>query len=166
MIYGMSEKNIIIIMDESENMSKVELDKIKDFTTTLGFVSSDLAISLWKFGTDIENVFSGQSLSFMQNYNNYEPSGKAALFDCIYNVIASEYDKENVLCLVVTNGVDNSSVECDRDTVIGTVEEMEKEKGWSFVFLNSDLRTNVDSNTNRRSPRRERKMTWKETANE
>ena len=140
MSIGPCEKTIIVILDESENMNKNELDKIKQFTFTLGFVSSYLELTLWKFGTDTENVFSAQPLSFMQAYSNYKPSGKAALFDSIYNVIAGEYDKENVLCLISTAGIDDSSVECDIDIIRGTMEEMEKEKGWVFVFTNSDLR--------------------------
>ena len=140
---GQREKTIIIILDESENMNKDDLDKIKQVTFTLGFVSSDLDITLWKFGTDTENAFSAQPLSLMQTYSNYEPSGKAALFDSIYNVIAAEYDKENVLCLIATSGIDDCSVECDLDMIRGTMEEMEKEKGWVFVFTNSDFVTHL-----------------------
>ena len=139
-----SEKTIIIILDESENMDKDALDKIKEFTTTLGMVSSNLEITLWKFGTDTENAFSKQPLAFMQGYSNYEPNGKASLFDSIYTVIAGEYDMENVLCLISTSGIDDSSVECDLDIIQGTIEEMKKEKGWVFVFTNEDLRIEND----------------------
>jgi len=164
---GPREKSIIVILDESENMNKDELDKIKRFTTTLGMVSSDLEITMWKFGTDTENVFSAQPLSFMQTYINYEPSGKASLFDSIYNVIAGEYDKENVLCLVSTAGIDDSSVECDLDIIQGTIEEMEKEKGWVFVFINSDPRIeNYEETTTPQMKyiKHERKLAWKKIA--
>lgn len=134
------EKSIIVILDESENMNQDELDKIKQFTNMLGMVSSDLEITMWKFGTDTENAFSAQSIAFMQAYTNYQPNGKASLFDSIYNVIAGEYDKENVLCLISTSGIDDSSVECDLDIIKGTMDEMEKEKGWMFVFTNIDIR--------------------------
>lgn len=161
---GLREKTIIVILDESENMNKDELRKIKQFTNTLGMVSSDLDITLWKFGTDIENAFSEQPLSFMDAYTSYEPGGKASLFDSIYNVIATEYDKENVLCLISTTGIDDSSVECDFDTVQGTMKEMEKDKGWSFVFTNIDLRTDYNDAELMKTIKRERKSAWKKIA--
>ena len=160
---GQREKTIIIILDESENMNKDELDKIKQFTSILGLVSSDLEVSMWKFGTDTENVFSEQPLSFMQAYSNYQPNGKASLFDSIYNVIAGEYEKENVLCLISTSGIDDSSVECDFDIIQGTIAEMEKERGWAFVFTNSELKTEVGVSPIKYM-QNTRKLAWKNIA--
>jgi hypothetical protein len=100
----------------------------------------------------------------MDGYTNYEPSGNAALFDCIYNVIATEYEKENVLCLISTVGIDSSSVECDFDIIQGTMKEMEKEKGWSFVFTNIDIRTDYNDMDLMKTIKRERKSAWKKIA--
>jgi len=59
------------------------------------------------------------------------------LYDAILSTIGETKSEDSVLFIIMTDGLENVSVEATRDDVFKAIEEKKKE-GWSFVFLGAD----------------------------
>jgi hypothetical protein len=83
---------------------------------------------------DIDNVL----LSEVPVYTNYIADGGTALYDAIGNTIYKKKETgefENVICVILTDGMENSSLEYNSETVKNMISDMETNHGWKFIFL-------------------------------
>ena len=74
---------------------------------------------------------------------DYQTSCGTPLFDAIAQTIdmaeKTAGDEKDVIVVVMTDGGENASREHDRKSVFARVEQMKKERGWTFVFLGANI---------------------------
>ena len=76
---------------------------------------------------------------------NYVPRGTTAMYDAIGKTIQSEIDKlgnlpmaerpEKTLCVILTDGQENSSILFKQNDIKELIEEMKSDFNWEFIFL-------------------------------
>lgn len=139
-------QDIIVIVDESGSMSMIGSEAvqslnsfIKDQKTAQG--DDGATFSLWKFNTTVTRMIDDQPLQEVNEFEDYVPTGMTALLDAIGNAIITKKGKkksDNVICLIITDGMDNSSHDFSVSTVRKLTKEMEKEHNWKFVYLGAN----------------------------
>lgn len=130
-------------MDESRSMrSRNVLKVLKDYMNQLvknNLVDTNTVVSVWKFGTNVSRVQNITHPNFIYEFYDFTPDGGSALYDCMYEAICQNYEHSNVTFVTLTDGLDNLSIDVDKDVIINTILEMETEKGWGFVFLDKGV---------------------------
>ena len=139
----MFAQNIITIMDESGSMvdlgqEPVEavnnfIDKQKNITENDGST-----FTLWKFNTETKLEIDKISLNEMEQFSNFKPTGLTALFDAIGNAIDHQQEERNIICVIVTDGMENSSTKYNIETIKKKINKMETEYNWKFIYLGAN----------------------------
>lgn len=72
------------------------------------------------------------------NETTYTPGGWTALFDAVANTVKEaeilKKDSENVLCLIITDGEENSSHETTYEQIKDIISAKSKQ-GWKFIYI-------------------------------
>jgi uncharacterized protein YegL len=136
---------IIIILDESGSMGTKKLDVIGGYNSFIGDqkkIKNDIArLYLVKFNTVVTTVHKGIALENVPELtaNNYLPGGMTALFDAIAEgVRIAEKDKteeERVICVIMTDGEENSSRETTKEQVKEIISGNEAKGDWTFLYI-------------------------------
>jgi len=135
--------DIVAIVDESgsmANMGTEPLEALNEFIKEQqGTLTGDGAtFSLWLFNSQVKLVIDDQKLEDVKPVTSYAPSGMTAMCDAIGKAINTKRQKdknENVICMVITDGVENSSREFSRDDIRRLMHKAEKEWKWQFIFI-------------------------------
>jgi len=140
---GNMRSKIVFLLDESRSMrERNTLNVMKNFVNELVLkkkVTTDTVIDVWKFGSASTKVQNVENLNYVYGFFDYDPSGGSALYDCMYEVISDNYEWDDVLFVTITDGLDNLSLNIDKEIILNTVLEMKTEKDWDFVFLDKGL---------------------------
>lgn len=138
-------QDIIIILDESgsmETMGKEPKQTINSFIKEQQEALDDEAtFSLWKFNSKVTKVIDDQKLSEVNEFTNFNPHGLTALLDAIGEAITTKRNKEknhDVICVILTDGVENSSKKYTSDDIRRLTKEMEEEFNWKFLYLGAN----------------------------
>jgi len=133
--------SIIFVMDKSGSMISMgnepidglnnfydDQKKICDFNSTLIFFNEKVYFAHKnKPSKELENITS----------EDYNPSGMTALYDAIGKGI--DYQKsiktDDVIFVILTDGLENSSQEYTKDTIKTLIQKMETEHKWKFMYL-------------------------------
>jgi hypothetical protein len=94
--------------------------------------------TLYTFNTSPQLVFDDQPLAEVKPYTEFHPSGLTCLFDTIGHAINHKLSKkstDNVVCVILTDGEDNSSREFTAASIKNLMSKVEKENNWNFIFL-------------------------------
>jgi hypothetical protein len=96
-------------------------------------------------------------LGFLR-YESYRPDGMTALYDAIgssVNKISERFagmienDKMSVVVIVLTDGLENSSIRYNAAEIAGMIDNLERTEKWSFTILGADFDiTSVSSKLN------------------
>lgn len=149
----MSDVLVSIILDESGSMESKRNDVIGGFN---GFLKEQMEkhgtyrLMVSKFNTIVspikwyssskkENVSVGELWEFPHlSEKIYNPGGATALYDSVAKTIRDienvKTKDEKVLCVIMTDGEENSSYEMNADS-IGSLLENKKEDGWTFLYI-------------------------------
>ncbi len=136
--------SIVFVMDASGSMETMGDEPIQglnnfykkqkesgEFTSTLVFFNENV-----KFNH--KNI-DGKDVPILKN-EDYDRSGMTALYDAIGQVI--EYQKsiktENVIIVILTDGLENASREYRKETISKMIKKMEKEHKWTFMYLGAN----------------------------
>lgn len=138
-------QDIIVILDESGSMASMGEEPkqainsfIKEQQKTL---NDEATFSLWKFNTKVTKVIDDEKLSQVNEFTEFNPYGMTALLDAIGEAITTKRNKEknhNVICVVLTDGVENSSKKYKSDDIRRLTKEMEEEFNWKFLYLGAN----------------------------
>jgi Mg-chelatase subunit ChlD len=138
-------QDIIVILDESGSMASMGNEPkqainsfIKDQQQTL---NDEATFSLWKFNTGVSKVVDDEKLSQVKEFTDFNPYGMTALLDAIGEAIITKRNKEknhNVICVILTDGVENSSKKYTSDDIRRMTKEMEEEFNWKFLYLGAN----------------------------
>lgn len=138
----------IAIIDRSGSMSSIQKDMEGGFNQYVKeqreFKDSD-TLTLVQFDDQYEVVYEGQKLANVKEYT-LAPRGMTALFDAIGKTIRSESERlsklpkkdqpKKVVCVIVTDGCENSSKEFKtKDSIKKLVDA---QKNWEFVYLGAN----------------------------
>jgi len=136
-------QDILVIMDSSGSMQSMGNEPlqalngfIKDQQEVLSGDGSTL--SLWMFDTKTHLVIDDQPLKDVAPVTAYRPDGMTAMYDAIGKAVSLKYNKSkrrNVVCMVITDGEENASVEYALSDVRKVIDTAEKEHGWKFIFI-------------------------------
>lgn len=139
-----------IILDTSGSMGDCKAGTIEGFNSYIKKLAKEDArvlVSLTVFNTHVEKRYSLIPLATVPLLTNetYITDGGTALYDATVDTIeeASERiahmgEKPVVLTVIITDGLNNSSVKHDRACLTDLIERLKKEDTWSFVFLGSN----------------------------
>ena len=133
--------DIIYILDESGSMSSMgeePLQAVNKFITDQKTIGNDGSkFSLWKFNSEVIQVIDDQDIQTVGEIVDYNPTDMTALYDAIGKAITSKKKKENhdnVICVILTDGNENSSKEFTVGQISKLIEEMKIKHNWVFSY--------------------------------
>lgn len=144
---GVLERNktlILIVLDESGSMTPKKADVIGGFNTFLAEqakLGDDARLSLTKFNTKSTVVHAGIPLSAVPHLteHTYTPGGNTALYDAIAESVRladkDQRSDERVLCLIMTDGEENSSRETTLSQVREIIQARTARGDWTFAYI-------------------------------
>lgn len=138
-------QDIIIILDESgsmETMGNEPKQAINSFIKEQKEALDDEAtLSLWKFNSGVTKVIDDEKLSYVSEFMDFRPHGLTALLDAIGEAITTKRNKEknhDVICVILTDGIENSSKKYTSNDIRRMTQEMEQEFNWKFLYLGAN----------------------------
>ena len=141
-----------LILDESGSMDKVRMKTISglnEYIDTLKNFNGNVLFTLTKFHSDslgeshIDVMYAAKEVKEISEITKevYKPSGGTPLYDAVGFTIRKMLKvwkkKIPVLCVIMTDGEENSSKEFTFEEVTKLIGECEK-KGWTFVYLGAN----------------------------
>lgn len=136
------------ILDESGSMMGVADAAISGFNEYVGDLrksdDENTLLSLTKFESTTTVVHTMTPLSDVPDLctHSYKPNGMTALYDAIgqtVRAIEGQVTKDDrVLCVIMTDGHENSSKEFNQQGIKSLIESKEKEGNWTFVYLGAN----------------------------
>ena len=141
-----SNTDIIVIMDESGSMGSMGVEPIQAINCFIkeqqqAIVNTDSLFTLWKFDTTVKNVIDDVCLKDIKEFTDYTPKGMTALYDAIGNAIMTKKTKtnvDNVICVIITDGIENSSLKFTSADIMGMIKTMENDHNWKFIYLGAN----------------------------
>lgn len=132
--------DIIMIVDESESMSDIEIDVKKSVVDFIRQQPDNTLVSLWCFGTFTDLVYMNRPSQQIHDFDDYSPSGLTALWDAIGQAIDAQLkitNKRDVTCVIITDGKDTFSFDYSLERITEMIQQVQDELGWKFVFIAS-----------------------------
>lgn len=140
--------HVLMIVDMSGSMGPLANDVRGGFNEYLRSLKADpdmeYRLTVTAFDTEFIPLAVGERLADVPELttSNYMPRGMTALNDAIGKTLA-EFDAkhgkvrkhERALCVIQTDGYENSSREFTTDQVKALIAEKDKSDRWGFIFL-------------------------------
>lgn len=135
---------INVILDESGSMDSKRADIVGGFNRFLEEQRSgadEARLSLVKFNTIHTVVYGAVPIVDAKPLTDatYVPGGMTALLDAVAQSVrladAAKQADERVICLIITDGEENSSRETTKEQVRKIIEEREGRGDWTFTYL-------------------------------
>lgn len=151
---------IIFLLDRSGSMSGLESDTIGGFN---GFIEKQInpnettILTAVLFDNTYELLWNGVNAEDVRlTEKEYFVRGVTALLDAIGKTIldagsrisqASEEEMpDEVLFVITTDGLENSSSEFSYDKVKNLIDSYQKKHNWKFIFLGANIDASVEAN--------------------
>ncbi len=139
--------DITVIFDRSGSMQACRDDAeggLNAFIETQKKQPGDCLLTLVDFNTHYRFLHKAKPIADVPSYE-LVPYGGTALYDAVGRAINEtgarlaampEDDRPGlVICVIVTDGQENSSVEFKRDQIKAMITEQQEKYSWQFVFL-------------------------------
>ncbi|OQB40321.1 MAG: von Willebrand factor type A domain protein [candidate division CPR1 bacterium ADurb.Bin160] len=141
--------DITLIVDESGSMSPLTEDVIGSINTFIKDqkeVKGKCVFTFTKFSDKvlIENPI---DIHNFENFN-YSPDGFTALLDAIglsidkagkrFNEMSEDERPDKVIFVILTDGMENSSREYNREQIFNMIKEQEEKYNWTFIYLGAN----------------------------
>lgn len=140
--------DLVFILDRSSSMDGLEGETIKGFNSMLKKQRMPARVTTVLFDDKIEELYYRKEICDIKEMtgDEYYVRGCTALLDAIgktiYKIIISQKkDKiklENVVFVIVTDGLENASLEYTYASVKKLIQK-QKEAGWEFLFLGANM---------------------------
>jgi hypothetical protein len=139
------ELYVNFVLDETGSMSicrEATISGFNEYIKTIEQKAKNVILSLTKFNSSkIETVFTKKIKDVpMLTTDTYIPNDMTPLYDAIAKTIKDtekEAKGKSVLCVIMSDGEENSSKEYTREKVFALIKEKEKDK-WAFVYLGAN----------------------------
>ncbi len=142
---------LVFIIDKSGSMSGLENETIKGFNELLNKQKKQkdkALITTIFFNTTMQFINERKDINEVKEItlNDYRVGGCTALLDAIGNAINyilnnQINDKENEynnMVVIITDGLENSSLEFSYEKINSLINKMQKED-WQFIFLGANI---------------------------
>ena len=141
---------IINIIDKSGSMSSMlesAINGFNEFIIDQKNQEGNALVSTYMFDSKYEKLYENVDVRFclQMDKTNFIPGGMTALYDAIGYTIDNEIDtlgnlkKEDrpikTLCVILTDGEENSSKKYSSTKIKEMISEMKKDFDWEFIFL-------------------------------
>ena len=136
--------DIIVLLDSSGSMGSMgsePMEAMNSFVNDQKLSNQDGTFSLWTFDTDVTMVIDDKPLKDIQPYTEFIPKGMTAIHDAIGKAITTKLtkkNKNNVICLIVTDGNENSSREYSGADIKRLISKMEDIYKWKFIYIGAN----------------------------
>lgn len=143
-------KTIIgIVLDESSSMTDRKLEVLNGFNQFLvdqKEITDDTArLFLVKFHSKISVVLKGVPLNDVKPMTaiDYQPQGCTALYDairqCVKIMDEEKTSEERAICVIMTDGQENSSKETTMDDIRHMIQTHEQQNDWTFIYIGVEI---------------------------
>jgi hypothetical protein len=135
------ETEIVVVLDRSGSMQAIADSTVDGFNTFLFEQQNsegDAWITLVQFDDRYEMDYKSipvKEAKPLINGETFKPRGYTALFDAIGKTINELETDRDVVFVIITDGHENASKEYKKDAVMKMIGDLEKNKGWYFLFL-------------------------------
>ena len=141
---------IINILDRSGSMNSMKITAINGFNEFLQEQQQqdgNALVSTLLFSTKLNKLYENLDIQKCEllNESNYTTGGMTSLYDAIGITIDNEIDQlgnlpkeerpEKTLCVILTDGFENSSTMFNKDKIKEKISEMKESFNWEFIFL-------------------------------
>ena len=141
---------IVVVMDKSGSMHLRASDAIGGFNSFLEEQKKEPGeanLTLVLFDTTYSIPVSGKPIKEVEplTAHTYQPGGNTALNDALARAVVETHARladmpekdrpEKVICVVITDGEENSSVEHTKTQVKLLVQHHEEKHDWAFIYL-------------------------------
>lgn len=145
---------LVFILDKSGSMSGLESDTIGGYNSMLAKqkqVEGECVVTTVLFDHGYELLHDRIDIKAVQaiTEDDYQVGGSTALLDAMGRTInkiataqkntSEEYRAEMVMCVIITDGEENSSREFSLEKVKQLVEQHKEKANWEFVFLGANM---------------------------
>jgi Mg-chelatase subunit ChlD len=139
---------IVMVLDRSGSMQKLASDVIGGFNSFLKEqqeLKKKAKLTTILFDDRYEILHDGVDIHDVDplTKDEYYARGMTALLDAVGKTIANVKSrtkkKDKVLFIVNTDGLENVSVEYNKEDIKKMVEGSEEKRGWKFMFLGADI---------------------------
>lgn len=145
---------LVFILDRSGSMEGLEKDTIGGFNSMLikqMAIGGEVNVTTILFDDSYEVLHKRVPIREMKpvTENEYFVRGTTALLDAIGRAIheieptpkmkRSNPDADRVLVVIITDGMENSSIEYNIEKINELVFERRTKRGWEFVFLGANM---------------------------
>ena len=139
-------QDILFILDESGSMSSMGIEPVQavnkfinDQKVAMG--DDGATFSLWKFNSTVVKVIDDVPLKDVAEFSDFQPKDMTSLYDAIGHAINTKKKKnsfDNVVCIILTDGLENSSTEYSASNIRSMIKDMEDNHNWKFVYLGAN----------------------------
>ncbi len=139
--------SVIFILDKSGSMTScwdATISGFNEYLKNLEKEKNKISLSLTLFNTQVESRFVDEKLEKVKKLDKitYVPDGFTALYDAVYRTISEVEEKAKnagkFLCIIMTDGEENSSKEYTDKDLNRKIKELEKLGNWNFVFMGAN----------------------------
>jgi hypothetical protein len=137
------QQDIIVIMDESGSMDSLGTEPLEAVNTFINTQKNSIendesTFTLWKFNTEITLAIDNEPLKNVEPFTDFVPQSMTALYDAIGKAIDKKKDAKNVVCVIVTDGLENASQEYTGTIIKNKIQEQETKNNWKFIYLGAN----------------------------
>lgn len=146
MFRNMTTTDIIFLLDESGSMINMGTEPvgainafIKEQQNVLG--NKGTTFSLWKFNTNVTKVYDDIPLLQVGKFSDFNPDSMTSLYDAIGLAITTKLEKDkkdNVIMVILTDGIDNSSQQYKRTKIKDMINRVEKDHSWKIIYMGAN----------------------------
>lgn len=139
-----SVQDIIFILDQSGSMMRMGNEPYESLNKFIKDQSKDkdgATFTLYTFSTYVNKVIDETPLQDVEEIPNLIPAGMTSLYDAIGRAISDKIKKEkknDVICVILTDGLENSSIIYNKERLKEMIDIMETDYGWEFLYLGAN----------------------------
>ena len=154
--------NLTFIIDESGSMYGSQTDVVGGFNKIIDEQKANkdgkVTVSLYKFASNVTKVYLGKDIYEIDTFE-YSPHGNTAMNDGIGKAIdevgASLYEQDKNgeelpganLVVVMTDGMENASVEYTLKQIQDKIKEQTEKYSWQFIYEGVDITSSKTADT-------------------
>lgn len=131
---------IVMVLDRSGSMDsigKATVDGINSFIKEQKAAKGEAFMTLAQFDNEYEVTYKERPINEVQDLilgETFVPRATTALYDAIGRTINELKTEDDVVFVIVTDGMENASREFKQSDIFEKIEAKKKE-GWTFLFL-------------------------------
>ena len=145
---------IIVILDKSGSMSLTQSETINGFNLFLSEqkdnnidneIKTKFTIIMFNDNVYLENYENIMDVPNLDQ-NRYSPCGLTSLYDAIGSSIEKYNNEFNNLCLIITDGEENTSKKWNKNDVFNNIELLKTQRAWSFIYYGANQNSYHEAN--------------------